>query len=276
MMPATANDRVMDAYYADIRSSSIQSIEEERADFKTYRTCTKCRYQFRVGVTLARCPQCNTARDWASRDRLIKGALLFVIKLAKSYARRVHGDTDLLGNLISAGNLGLLIAVDKFDLKRHTRFLTYAAWWVRVKMLEEMDNSGIVRIPVYRQKAARSNYHHGQRDGLSLVAQGITLEDISTIDHKHHDDSLEGHMIRTYGTDVIYDALSSLDLTERDKYIVLAYFGVREEPKNLHQLASRLSLSSERVRQLKTAVLVQVRAYLEARTVHETNDLLSE
>ena len=275
MTLATA-DRVMEAYYSDVRSSQLLSVEEERADFRAYRACTKCRYQFRVGVTLTHCPRCSTARNLVARDRLVKGALLFVIKLARSYARKVSGESDLVGSLISAGNLGLLIAVDKFDLKKQTRFLTYAAWWVRLKMLEELDNSGIVRVPTYLQKAARTNYHRCQPDGLSLLTQEVTIEDVTEIDRKHQDESLERNMIHTYGTDVIYDALATLNLRERDKYIVLAYFGIREEPKNLRQISNRLSLSSERIRQLKTDVLAQVRAYLDARTVHETNDLLSE
>lgn len=276
MMPQATSDRVMEAYYTDVRSNCLLTADRERRDFKAYRTCTKCDYKFRVGVTLAHCPQCKAERNWAARDRLINGALLFVVKLARGYARKVQGDSDLTGSLISAGNLGLLVAVDKFDLKRKTRFLTYAAWWVRVKMLEELDSTGVVRIPAYRQKAARANYHKNQNDGLSLLTQEVTIEDVTEIDRKHQDESLERNMIHTYGTDVIYDALASLKLRERDKYIVLAYFGVREEPKNLRQISNRLQLSSERVRQIKTDVLAQVRAYLEARTVRETNDLFTE
>jgi RNA polymerase primary sigma factor len=276
MMPQSTGDRIMEAYYTDVRTSCLLTAEEERGDFRAYRTCTKCGFQFRVGVTLALCPQCKTVRNCFARDRLIKGALLFVVKLARNYARKVQGDSDLVGSLVSAGNLGLLIAVDKFDLKRQTRFLTYAAWWVRVKMLEELDSAGVVRIPAYRQKAARANYHQCKNDGRALMVQEVAIEDMTEIDRKHHDESLERNMIHTYGTDVIYDALATLHLRERDKYIVLAYFGVREEPKNLRQISNRLALSSERIRQIKTDVLAQVRAYLEARTVHETSDLFTE
>lgn len=271
------SDRVMEAYYAEVRNSVLLSADTERKLFEAYRTCTKCPYSFSVGVAQPRCPKCSARRDFSARDRLIEGALRFVVKVAKDYAKRARGinhEAELLKNLISAGNLGLLIAVDRFETERRIRFLTYAAWWIREKIFEELDNTGVVRVPAYRQKALRARRKMG--DNTDPDSAHVTLGDITEIDVKHRDERLEKDLVNTYGSDMIQQALVELGFRGRDKYIVLAYFGVKEEPKNLRQISSRLDLSSERVRQIKKDVLDQLRAYLETREVKVTEDVFSD
>lgn len=264
----------MEAYYAEIRQSVLLPADEERALFRTYRTCPDCRYRFKVGDTRQVCPRCNAARDLKARDRLVQGALRFVVKVAKDYARRARGmhyESDLLKSLISAGNYGLLVAVDRFEPSRGTRYLTYAAWWVREKILEELDNMGIVRVPAYRQKALRAQRKQG--DPAALDTPHVQMEEVSEIDKKHHDDTLESDLVNTYGIDMIYQSLDALELRGRDRYIVLAYFGMREDPKNLRQISNRLGLSSERVRQIKKTVLDLLHRWLDDHAVKETKDV---
>jgi RNA polymerase sigma factor (sigma-70 family) len=69
--------------------------------------------------------------DRAAIDRLIRSNQGWVVTLAKRYAKGRHAMSDL----IQAGNEGLLYALTKFEQEQGNRFVTYAAWWVRSKML---------------------------------------------------------------------------------------------------------------------------------------------
>jgi len=266
----------MEAYYQDVRDCVLLSAAEERALFVQYRTCTKCKWAFPVGEVHKACKQCNAPRNYRPRDKLIEGALRFVIKVAKDYARQARGHNykiDVLKSLISAGNLGLLVAVDRFDLRVGTRFLTYAAWWIREKIREELDNSGLVHVPAYRQKALRLRRRMGET--IENDAAVVVLEPSEVIDEHRMDDDLERSLLNTYGAEQIHATLMELGFKVRDRYIVLAYFGVREEHKNLRQISNRLELSSERVRQIKQDVLARLRTRLEGMRISDTEDVFT-
>lgn len=278
MNTRSSADRVLDAYYADVRNSDLLTSDEEHALFELYRTCSKCSYNFRVNTTHIRCPECGSLRNTVARDRLIKSILLFVVKLARDYVKRVRSthysnDDDLLKLLVSAGNLGVLTALERFEPSRQTRFLTYAAFWIREKIFEELDNMGLVRVPAYRLKAFRARNKRGDKPAYDAH---VAIEDVTVIDLQCKDDRLERDFLNTYGLSVIHRALASLGFKGREKYIVLAYFGVREEPKNLRQISNRLGLSSERVRQIKRDVLDGLRTHLQTQSICVTNDLFTE
>jgi RNA polymerase sigma-32 factor len=70
--------------------------------------------------------------DRMAQARLVEANLRFVVSIAMQYRR--YGIR--LADLIAEGNLGLMIAVKKFDPERGTRFVTYAGYWVRALMLD--------------------------------------------------------------------------------------------------------------------------------------------
>jgi RNA polymerase primary sigma factor len=270
-------DRLMEAYYAEVRQCVLLKADEEQVLFKKYRACTKCTHRFRPGEGGANCPKCGARRDLKARELLVKGALRFVLKMAKEYARKTKGvnyEPDFLAMLVSAGNLGLLVAVDRYDAAHKTRFLTYAAWWIREKILEELDNMGVVRVPAYRQKLLRARRKQGETTGPDEAH--VQMEEISVADAHKSDESLEQDLMNEYGATLIYQALEELEFRARDKYIVLAYFGAKEDPKNLRQISSRLGLSSERVRQIKKDTLEQLKTYLEAMQIRDTDDVFTQ
>jgi len=274
-----ANDaRTVTAYFTDLRGNSFIPQKEERELVKAYRTCTSCRSAYALGSSAPKCAKCGAPRNFKARDRLISGALRFVVKLAKEYAFRTRGpnfDNDVLTTLISAGNVGLLVAADRFDVTRNTKFLTYAAWWVREKILEELDGQGIIRVPAHKQKALRAQRKQG--GGTDVEAPHVTLDGVESIDSAGRcEQRLENDLVNTYGLALLRQALEGLSLRERDKYIVLAYFGAREEPKNLRQISKRVDLSSERVRQIKKDTMDQLKEYLAANEVSATRDVFAE
>lgn len=83
-----------------------------------------------------------------ARDILINKNLRLVVSVAKKYRNR--GLTFL--DLIQEGNIGLITAINKFDVDRGVKLSTYAIPWIRQKITRAIYNQGrIIRIPVYAQ-----------------------------------------------------------------------------------------------------------------------------
>nr|MCH9680459.1 sigma-70 family RNA polymerase sigma factor [Deltaproteobacteria bacterium] len=81
-------------------------------------------------------------RDVAARDRLVASQQSLVVAIANRHGRSAQAVADL----VQEGNLGLLHALDRFDLDRGVRLSTYATWWVRAFMLRFIErNRGLIR-----------------------------------------------------------------------------------------------------------------------------------
>src|SRR5258708_7954830 len=93
-------------------------------------------------------------KDQTAREILVKSNLRFVVKMARKRTR----NPEKLEDLIAAGNIGLLEAIDRYDLGRRPmpRLLTYAGSWINKEMLDnDYATSSVVHIPTHRQKAQR-------------------------------------------------------------------------------------------------------------------------
>jgi RNA polymerase primary sigma factor len=117
--------------------------------------------------------QINEGKD--AREYLIKANIRLVVSIAKKY--RQYGSSFL--DLIQAGNVGLIRAVDKFDYKRGNRFSTYATWWIRRSVLRFLNQKErTIRLPNYLSNRLRK-VRHVTRDLSQKLGRQPTLEEIS-------------------------------------------------------------------------------------------------
>lgn len=243
-------------------------------------------------------------KDPQAREKILYSALRFVIKLAKGYSRNGVTTEDL----ISAGNVGLLRAFERFDYKRNTRFLSYATSWVLLEMRNELYNAGIVSMPLWRQKVlrklrkanARLEAQNGCGASVDDLCKATELsparvrqlqgsQNLCTVLFCEFGDANNGDG-RTYlqpkqqketlpvineECHAILDHLIRLLPTVKEQFVVRAYFGWISDPMSLRQIANVLGVSSERVRQVKTDALRRLRKVLSYRLdIMSTNDML--
>jgi RNA polymerase primary sigma factor len=121
-------------YYAEICKEPMLSSEEETRLFTLYNN-----------------PDTSKEEAEKIRERIIKSNLRFAFKQAKEYSKNEPGSFE---DLITAANEGLVVGFDKYKFDKNVRFLSYAGWWVKQRILKEMSRMRIVSLPIWKQQLA--------------------------------------------------------------------------------------------------------------------------
>ena len=244
------------------------------------------------------------AGDLRAREELAEANLLFVVSVAKNYRNR--GMT--FPELISAGNLGLMTAVDRFDATRGFKFISYAVWWIRQAIQQALaEDSRTVRLPINRisllSKIGRAKQQLGSATDrephdeeianaldLSIAEVRDTLlgsRRVVSLDRAMFDDDEDSTLLKGLSDpdqeqpdEVITRASSQkrleeiLDgLDEREHEIVLRYFGLDgSEPMTLEQIGDRMGVTRERIRQLKERAFSKLRHPTRQKALHALDE----
>ena len=137
-------------YLSEIGRQGLLDRGEEVRLAQAIETGSLAERQLAAGGRCSRAQRLALARQVAegtrSREQFVEANLRLVVSVAKHYRRP---GVDLL-DLIQAGNIGLLRAVDGFDWRLGNKFSTYATWWIRQAVVSEMgDADRTIRLPVH-------------------------------------------------------------------------------------------------------------------------------
>jgi RNA polymerase primary sigma factor len=229
------------------------------------------------------------AGDDAARRRLIESNLRLVMSVARNYAR---ADVPLL-DLIQEGNLGLMRAVEKFDYKLGYKLSTYATWWIRQSITRALVDQGrTIRLPLHvaeevrrllrtrRQLAQKLNREptlpelaaeaqqkeERIRELLELIETPVSLETPVGDGESLYGDLLED--VRASAPhELTADKARAKELAEalatlepRLQRVLTLRFGLDGgSPCTLDEIGADVGVTRERVRQLETRALRELR-----------------
>jgi len=228
--------------------------------------------------------------DQEALEKLTKANLRFVVSVAKQYQNQ--GLT--LGDLINEGNLGLIRAAKRFDETRGFKFISYAVWWIRQSILQALaEHSRVVRLPLNRVgainkigKAFRTLEQEFERepsvreiaeeldvtpvmvsDNLKISGRHVSIdapfkqgEDNKLLDviQNNHQLPPDSNLMKESLRKEVDRALSTL--TNREAEVVRLYFGFKlDHPLTLEEIGEQLSLTRERIRQIKEKAILRLR-----------------
>jgi RNA polymerase primary sigma factor len=228
--------------------------------------------------------------DEAAKRRLIECNLRLVMSITRNYTK---AGVPLL-DLIQEGNLGLIRAVEKFDYKMGYKLSTYATWWIRQAVTRALADQGrTIRLPVHvaeqvrrvqrsrRQLAQKLNRDPSPEEiatdaGLTrervqelfdLVEDPVSLETpvgdgesmVADLIEDERSESPDGATAANARTVELSAAIERLN--PRMKHVVLRRFGLDgRPPQTLEEVGHDLGITRERVRQLETRALRELRA----------------
>jgi RNA polymerase sigma factor (sigma-70 family) len=242
-----------------------------------------------AGVTEAELRQLVDDGEIA-KDQFIRANLRLVVSIARRYVRSGMPMLDL----IQEGNTGLVRAVEKFDYERGFKFSTYATWWIRQAISRAIaQQERTVRLPVHlvedvnrmRNVARQLTRENGAEPEPAqlAVAMGVPVERITELIRWSQDtvslDTPVGDDGDTNLGDLVADTdapspedvvLAAMErqriegllnhLDDRSAGIMRARYGLEDgREHSLTEVASRFSLSRERIRQLEIQALGRLR-----------------
>lgn len=228
--------------------------------------------------------------DDIALERLVKANLRFVVSVAKQYQNQGLS----LPDLINEGNVGLIKAAQRFDETKGFKFISYAVWWIRQSILQAVaEQSRLVRLPLnqvgalskIKKTSTRLEQLYHRQPTTKEIAEELDLpehkvmaafrmnakelsmdapigedEDMSLIDIiiPESSTSTDENLIRNIDGAEIRRSMSIL--SEKEREILNLYFGIDVSHNyTLEEIAYRLDLTRERVRQIKDKALKKLK-----------------
>lgn len=225
------------------------------------------------------------AGDRSAADRMVSANLRLVFSIAKSY--KVWGAD--FEDAIAAGNLGLCEAVQRFDPSLGIRVSTYATSWIRMRISKLLRQNSVIRVPDYLYDlvpAWRKAVARMREEGLDptpgtvcerlagrfntsrkLVSNSSTCVDAAqtammtvSVGNNDYPCRVDRPAERQINEDMEWMVSLFGTLSPREALVLQERYGLDGEPvRTLLEIATRLNVSKERVRQIQNVALRKLR-----------------
>ncbi len=263
---------------------STRFTTKETASFKQYLSDISGIGMFNTKEAEEACSKLAEAGDRKSIDELVKRNLRFVISIAKQY----ETSTLALEDLVNEGNIGLILAAEKYEPNKGFKFISYAVFWIRKMIFEYIDkNSRIVRLPANKisglSKLVQEQHKMEQKLGrqvdlyeLMEESENLTKEeiqqlmDVSTFSFESLDNPIDGDMCNERHKYIVDESVPPTDylvegadlklritgllnrLKGLDRDVIVAVYGLEgTEPVGINEIAERYGINREAVRSIK-------------------------
>ncbi len=232
-------------------------------------------------------------KNGEARRKMIRANLRLVVSIAKRYA---HFGVPFL-DLVEEGNIGLMKAVEKFDLAKGCKLSTYASWWIKQSITRALANQGkTIRIPMYMVEkitsmnkiAAELTQKHGKKPNDHDLAKvlGVPMKKIAEMRQISQGTSSLYASIGEEGAGELIDIVPDVDaivppknvaanfmrqdlselmeqLPPRESKVLCLRYGIEDgRAKTLEEIGDDLDISRERVRQIESLAVKRLRKML--------------
>jgi RNA polymerase primary sigma factor len=225
--------------------------------------------------------------DPVAKNKLIQANLRFVVNVAKKYQNQGLP----LADLISEGNIGLMNAIERFDVSKGYHFISYAVWWIRQAILKAIcEKSRMIRLPLNRAnelvqiEKMRKELQSGSKGDPEIheIAKALDMKeehvadlinisrDMVSLDtpiYDEKDSSILSDFVEDKGQKAPEESVIDRSLQEdintvlntlsgKEADIIQYRFGLNgKRPMSLKEIGNRYKLTKERIRQIEKKAL---------------------